>query len=157
MRCPYCNHPETKVLETREAESNTRRRRECQKCGKRFTTYEEIELTNIYVLKKNGSRQEFDRQKVLDGMLRACEKRPITVEELETVADEIETKLRNHKKNEVRSTHIGEMIMRRLRKLDHIAYLRFASVYRDFEDIDTFHDELQQLLEKDKAKKAVSR
>ncbi|MFP4524539.1 MAG: transcriptional regulator NrdR [Candidatus Woesearchaeota archaeon] len=157
MRCPYCNHPETKVLETREAESNTRRRRECQKCSKRFTTYEEIELTNIYVLKKNGSKQEFNRQKLLHGMLRACEKRPITVEELETVADEIETKLRNHKKNEVRSTHIGEMIMRRLRKLDHIAYLRFASVYRDFEDIDTFHDELQQLLEKDKAKKAVSR
>ena len=157
MRCPYCTHPETKVLETREAESNTRRRRECQKCNKRFTTYEEIELTNIYVVKKNGSKQEFDRQKMLNGMLRACEKRPIAIEDLETIADEIETKLRNHKKNEVRSTHIGEMIMRRLRKRDHVAYLRFASVYRDFEDIDTFRDELQQLLEKEKTTKALSK
>lgn len=156
MRCPYCKHQETKVLETRETENNTRRRRECLKCEKRFTTYEQIELLNIFVVKKDGSRVQFDRQKVLNGMLRACEKRPITFEELAKAAEEIETKLLNHKKNEVRSTHIGEMVMRRLKKLDNIAYIRFASVYREFTDISSFHDELEQLLTESKKDRAIS-
>ncbi|MBD3208928.1 transcriptional repressor NrdR [Candidatus Woesearchaeota archaeon] len=150
MRCPYCKYTESKVLETRETENTTRRRRECLKCGKRYTTYEEIELTNIFVIKKNGSKEAFDKEKILDGMMRACEKRPVTLEQLKKTTEEIETKLLNHKKNEVKSTHIGEMVMRRLKKIDNIAYLRFASVYRDFEDLSSFHDELKQLVNENK-------
>ncbi len=156
MRCPYCKHEDTKVLETRETESNTRRRRECLKCNKRFTTYEQVEIMNIFVIKKDGSREAFDKEKILNGMQRACEKRPVTRDDLVKIADEIETKLLNHKKNEVKSTHIGEMIMRRLKKIDTIAYLRFASVYRDFTDISSFTEELQQLLNEHKDNKAVS-
>ena len=156
MRCPYCKYTETKVLETREAENNTRRRRECLKCNKRFTTYEQVELLNIFVAKKDGSREQFDQQKLINGMLRACEKRPVSYEQLAAIAGEIETRLLNHKKNEVRSTHIGEMAMRRLKKLDTIAYIRFASVYRDFTDLSSFKDELQQILTEEDKKHALS-
>ena len=156
MRCPYCKHTETKVLETREVENNTRRRRECLKCSKRFTTYEQIETYNIYVIKKNGSREVFDKQKMLKGMVRACEKRPVSINQLETLTEEIETKLMNHKKNEIKTTHIGEMIMRRLKKIDTVAYIRFASVYRDFNDLNSFKDELRELLHKDKQDKAIT-
>jgi transcriptional repressor NrdR len=145
MRCPYCKYAETKVLETREAENDTRRRRECLKCEKRFTTYEQVEILNIFVVKKNGSKEAFNRQKILNGMIRACEKRPISMDQLEDITEEIETKLMNHKKNEVRTSHIGEMIMRRLRKIDMVAYIRFASVYKDFNDLNSFEEELRDL------------
>lgn len=155
MRCPYCRHAETKVLETRETEGNTRRRRECLKCTKRFTTYEQVEILNLHVIKKDGRREAFSREKLLNGMLRACEKRPIPLEQLERAVDDIETKLLNHKNTEVKSSHIGELAIRRLKKLDNIAYLRFASVYRDFADIASFQDELKQLANETK-KKALS-
>ena len=152
MRCPYCKHNDTKVLETREAENNTRRRRECLKCTKRFTTYEQIEILNLTIIKKDGSKEQFDQHKLIKGMLRACEKRPVTQEQIAAIASDIETKLLNHKKTEVRSAHVGEMVMRRLKKVDAIAYLRFASVYRDFTGISSFEEELQQLLGEEKKK-----
>ena len=156
MKCPYCKYEETKVLETREAEGNTRRRRECLKCNKRFTTYEQVELMNLFILKKNGEREAFDKQKLVNGMIRACEKRPVTFVQIEEIAEDIETKLLNHKKNEVKSTHIGEMVMRRLKKIDTIAYIRFASVYREFTDLHSFQDEVKQLInEKQEVKKST--
>lgn len=146
MKCPYCQSDETKVLETRETgEVVTRRRRECLKCTKRFTTYEQVELVELTVVKKDQSREQFDRNKLVRGLLRAVEKRPISREQVENIANEIEIKLRNHKKPEVKSTHIGEMIMRRLKKLDKVAYIRFASVYREFTDINNFKEELDDL------------
>ncbi len=146
MKCPYCNHPETKVLETRETgEDVTRRRRECLKCHKRFTTYEQVEIINLTIIKKDGRREQFNRQKLINGLIRACEKRPISIDQLEEIASDIETKLRNHKKTEVKSKHVGELVMRRLKKLDKVAYIRFASVYRDFTDVDSFFKELREL------------
>ncbi len=151
MKCPYCNHEETKVLETRETgEDTTRRRRECLKCQKRFTTYEQVEIVHLVIVKKDGKREQFDRQKVLKGLIKACEKRPISMDELEKATSEIETKLRNHKTTEVKSNHIGELIMRRLRKLDKVAYIRFASVYRDFTDVKSLKKELKILLKESK-------
>lgn len=147
MKCPYCKDTETKVLETRETgEDVTRRRRECLKCNKRFTTYEQVEIIDLTIVKKDGSREQFDRQKIVKGLVRACEKRPVDRATIEEIASEIETKLRNHKTTEVKSSHIGELIMRRLRKLDKVAYIRFASVYRDFADLESFEDELRGLL-----------
>lgn len=152
MRCPYCRGEDTKVLETREAEGVTRRRRECLGCEKRFTTYEQVEILNLVIVKKDGRREQFDRQKLLNGMLRACEKRPVSFDALDEIATDIETKLLNHKSHEVKSTHIGEMVMRRLKKLDNIAYIRFASVYRDFADLSSFHAEVQTLINESKKK-----
>lgn len=146
MRCPYCRCVDTKVLETRETEGTTRRRRECLKCEKRFTTYEQVELLNLMIVKKDGRREAFDRQKLIGGMLKSCQKRPVAVEQIEKIATDIETRLLNHKTTEIKSKHIGEMVMRRLKKLDTIAYIRFASVYRDFSDLDSFEQELKQLL-----------
>lgn len=146
MKCPYCRCGDTKVLETRESESETRRRRECLKCTKRFTTYEQVEVLNLVIVKKDGRRQQFDRQKLLGGLLKSCEKRAIPFEVLENIALEIETKLLNHKSHEVKSSHIGEMVMRRLRKIDNIAYIRFASIYRDFTDLTSFQEELKSLI-----------
>ena len=148
MKCPYCGHPESKVIESRPADENAsiRRRRECLSCARRFTTYETVESLPIVVIKKDGSRQSFDRQKVLRGMIRACEKRPVALAELERIADEIEQELQNSMEREIRTEVIGEKVMERLRKVDQVAYVRFASVYRQFKDIDTFMAELNKLL-----------
>ena len=148
MKCPYCGHPESKVIDSRPADDNAsiRRRRECLSCARRFTTYETVESLPIVVIKKDGSRQSFDRQKVLRGMIRACEKRPVALAELERIADEIEQELQNSMEREIRTEVIGEKVMERLRKVDQVAYVRFASVYRQFKDIDTFMAELNKLL-----------
>lgn len=148
MRCPYCGFRESKVVDSRPADegSSIRRRRECLSCEKRFTTYETVESLPMVVIKKDGSRQSFDRQKVLRGMIRACEKRPVTLAELERIADEIEQELQNSMEREIRTEIIGEKVMERLRKVDQVAYVRFASVYRQFKDIDTFMAELNKLL-----------
>ena len=148
MKCPYCGHPESKVIDSRPADENAsiRRRRECLSCAKRFTTYETVESLPMVVIKKDGSRQSFDRQKVLRGMIRACEKRPVALAELERIADEIEQELQTSMEREIHTEAIGEKVMERLRKVDQVAYVRFASVYRQFKDIDTFMAELNKLL-----------
>ena len=148
MKCPYCGHPESKVIDSRPADENAsiRRRRECLACAKRFTTYETVESLPMVVIKKDGSRQSFDRQKMLRGMIRACEKRPVPLADLEHIADEIEQELQNSMEREIRTEVIGEKVMDRLRKVDQVAYVRFASVYRQFKDIDTFMAELNKLL-----------
>ena len=148
MRCPYCSYSESKVIDSRPAEEGTtiRRRRECLSCGKRFTTYEIMERLPLLVIKRDGSRQSFDRMKVIGGMVKACEKRPVPVDQIERVADEIEQELQSSLEREVSSAQIGEMIMDRLKDLDQVAYVRFASVFRQFKDINTFLDELNKLL-----------
>ncbi len=148
MRCPYCSYSESKVIDSRPAEEGTtiRRRRECLSCGKRFTTYEIMERLPLLVIKRDGSRKSFDRMKVIGGMVKACEKRPVPVDEIERVADEIEQELQSSLEREVSSAQIGEMIMDRLKDMDQVAYVRFASVYRQFKDINTFLDELNKLL-----------
>ncbi len=148
MRCPYCSYSESKVIDSRPAEEGTtiRRRRECLSCGKRFTTYEIMERLPLLVIKRDGSRQSFDRMKVIGGMVKACEKRPVPVDQIEHVADEIEQELQSSLEREVSSAQIGEMIMDRLKDLDQVAYVRFASVYRQFKDINTFLEELNKLL-----------
>ena len=147
MRCPYCNFGETKVIETREAEDSdvTRRRRECLKCKKRFTTYERVEMIELRVVKKNGDIEAFDRNKVLNGIVKACEKRPIKIEKIEKIVDDIESELRKKESVEIPTTVIGEMIMEKLKELDHVAYIRFASVYREFKDIKGFEKELKKI------------
>ncbi|RLJ03282.1 MAG: transcriptional regulator NrdR [Candidatus Aenigmatarchaeota archaeon] len=147
MRCPYCNFEETRVIDTRESGECTRRRRECLECGRRFTTYERFELLNLTVLKKNGSREQFDRNKVKSGILKAVEKRPITEEQVDLIVDRIENELRGMGSEEIESKVIGELVMRELRKIDPVAYLRFASVYRQFSDITSFEKELKNLKE----------
>lgn len=148
MKCPYCGHPESKVIDSRPADENAsiRRRRECLSCARRFTTYETVESLPIVVIKKDGSRQSFDRRKVLGGMIRACEKRPVPLAELEKIAEEIEQDLQNSMEREISTEAIGEKVMERLRNVDQVAYVRFASVYRQFKDIDTFMTELNKLL-----------
>ena len=148
MKCPFCVYGEGKVIDSRPAEEGTsiRRRRECLSCGKRFTTYETVESLPMVVVKKDGSRQSFDRQKVLGGMIRACEKRPVPLAELEKIAEEIEQDLQNSMEREISTEDIGEKVMDRLRTVDEVAYVRFASVYRQFKDIDTFMAELNKLL-----------
>ena len=148
MKCPYCGYSESKVIDSRPADegSSIRRRRECLSCRKRFTTYETVESLPMVVIKKDGSRQSFDRSKVLRGMIRACEKRPVSLGVLEKIADEIEQDLQNSMEREISTDVIGERVMDRLRKVDQVAYVRFASVYRQFKDIDTFMSELSKLL-----------
>ena len=148
MKCPYCGYSESKVIDSRPADENSsiRRRRECLACGKRFTTYATVESLPMVVVKKDGSRQSFDRRKVLGGMIRACEKRPVPLAELEKIAEEIEQDLQNSMEREVSTETIGEKVMERLRNVDQVAYVRFASVYRQFKDIDTFMTELNKLL-----------
>ena len=145
MKCPYCSYEESKVIDSRPTDEGERirRRRECLKCGKRFTTYEVIENVPLIVVKKDRSREAFDRGKLLRGLLRACEKRPVT---LEHMVDEIESQLQNSLEREVASTKIGEYAMEKLKAVDEVAYVRFASVYRQFRDINTFMDELNKLL-----------
>jgi len=150
MRCPFCFDEKNKVVDKRETpEGNAvRRRRECLKCGKRFTTYERAEVTTLYIIKKNGNRESFDRTKVTNGLMRACEKRPVSVDDIEDMTNKIETELRKRETNEVKSTVVGEKIMKYLKKKDKVAYIRFASVYRDFADLDSFKEELSKLANK---------
>ena len=149
MKCPYCGYQESKVVDSRHSDDglSIRRRRECLQCQKRFTTYETVESLPIVVIKRDSSRQQFDRNKILNGMLRACEKRPVPFEVLEQKADEIEQTLQNSLEREVSTEYIGELVMDKLRAVDEVAYVRFASVYRQFKDIDTFMKELNKLLE----------
>ena len=149
MRCPFCSHLESKVIDSRPAEegSSIRRRRECLACHKRFTTYETMECLPIMVVKKDGSRQSFDRNKVMAGLIRACEKRPVPYSTLEAMVGEIEQVLQNQMEREISSAQIGELVMERLKKIDDVSYVRFASVYRQFKDINTFISELSKLLE----------
>ena len=147
MRCPYCLFPESKVIDSRPADDGQRirRRRECIQCAKRFTTYESIESQPVIIIKRDKSRQVFDRNKLLSGMLRACEKRPVALETLEHAIDEIESQLQNSLEREVTSAMIGEMALEKMKDIDEIAYVRFASVYHDFKDIQSFLDELNKL------------
>ena len=149
MRCPFCAHPESKVIDSRPADegASIRRRRECLACHKRFTTYETMESLPLMVVKKDGSRQSFDRNKVMNGLIRACEKRPVSFSTMEEIVNEIEQTLQNEMEWEVSSAEIGELVMERLKKVDEVSYVRFASVYRQFKDINTFMRELNKLLE----------
>jgi transcriptional repressor NrdR len=148
MKCPYCGFIEDKVIDSRPTDEGSaiRRRRECSKCTKRFTTYEKVESLPLMVVKKDKTRQSFDRVKLLNGLLRACEKRPVSVNDLEKLVDEIESQAYNTLQREITSQQIGEMVMERLKDMDEVAYVRFASVYRQFRDINTFMDELTKLL-----------
>lgn len=150
MKCPFCGYEESKVIDSRPTDEGERirRRRECLKCAKRFTTYEMIESLPIIVIKKDGSRETFDRQKLLTGMLRACEKRPVSIETLDHAITDIETVIQNSLDREVNSEKIGELVMEKLKDIDEVAYVRFASVYRQFKDINTFMTELNKLLSK---------
>jgi transcriptional repressor NrdR len=148
MKCPFCSCEDSKVIDSRPTDEGERirRRRECTSCGKRFTTYEVIESVPVIVVKKDHSREVFDRNKLFRGMLRACEKRPVSLEQLENAVDSIESQLQNGFEREVTSESIGELAMEKLRSLDEVAYVRFASVYRQFKDINTFMEELAKIL-----------
>lgn len=147
MKCPYCDHGETKVVDTRESGEHTiRRRRECLECGKRFTTYERVELSPIYVIKKDGSREEFDREKLRGGVQKALEKRPVKTEKVDRMIDRIEEKIRQLGEREVPSSKIGEIVIKELKKIDKVAYVRFASVYRPFADLSSFKEEIDKLI-----------
>ncbi len=151
MYCPYCHNQETSVLDSRDREDEAviRRRRECSRCDKRFTTYERIE-TDLKVIKKDGRREDFSRDKLITGMVRACKKRPITVEEINKIADRIEAKLRSLNTTTVETSIIGKLVMQELKKVDPVAYLRFASIYLDFQDLESFRREAQLLLAKNR-------
>lgn len=151
MRCPYCGFSESKVIDSRPTdESNSiHRRRECLSCGKRFTTYETVESVPLVVVKKDGSRQSFDRSKILGGLIKACEKRPVPLETLEKAVTDIEQKLLGSMEREIPSERVGELVMEQLKTIDQVAYVRFASVYRQFQDIDSFMAELNKLLGKE--------
>ena len=148
MKCPFCSYEESKVIDSRPTTDGDRirRRRECLRCSKRFTTYEIIETMPIIVIKKDNTREVFSREKLMNGLLRACQKRPVSVDAIESLIDEIETELRNSLEREVKSERIGELVMDKLKALDEVAYVRFASVYRQFKDINTFLEELNKLL-----------
>jgi transcriptional repressor NrdR len=146
MRCPYCASDELRVVDKRESDGKSvRRRRECLKCEKRFTTYERIESADLIVVKKDGRRERFDRDKLKEGILKACEKRPIASDHVEKVLDEIETELRNEDQVEIPSKRVGRLVMKKLKRLDKVAYMRFASVYREFADLESFETELKKL------------
>lgn len=148
MKCPFCGYDEDKVIDSRPTDEGTaiRRRRECSKCAKRFTTYEKVESIPLMVIKKDETRQAFDREKLLNGLLRASEKRPVSINVLEKMVYDIESQIHNTLRREITSREIGEMVMIRLKDIDEVAYVRFASVYRQFKDINTFMDELRKLL-----------
>lgn len=148
MKCPFCSHPESKVVDSRPSDegASIRRRRECLECHKRFTTYETMESLPLVVIKKDGNRQTFDKDKLLSSMLKACEKRSVPVAKLEEMAGEIEQELQNDMEREVSTAMVGESVMARLKEVDEVAYVRFASVYRQFKDINTFMSELSKLL-----------
>lgn len=148
MKCPYCGYSESKVIDSRptDEDSRIRRRRECLSCARRFTTYEMIESLPIVVVKKDNSREAFDRTKLLNGMLRACQKRPVSVETLERAVDNIEAQIQNSLDREISASQIGEYAMEQLKAIDQVAYVRFASVYRQFTDINSFHEEIRRLM-----------
>lgn len=148
MNCPKCNYEESKVVDSRNVDeyNSIRRRRECLKCKNRFTTYEKIEYTPIMVVKKNGLREQFDRDKIIKGMISACQKRPVSLEQIEKTAEQIEFELNNSLEKEIESSKIGDIVIEKLKGLDKIAYVRFASVYREFKDINEFKKELNRLL-----------
>lgn len=152
MKCPYCFVPESKVIDSRSSDNGAsiRRRRECVSCGRKFTTYERVENMVMMVIKKDGSRQSFDRTKIANGIRRACEKRPVTMEQIDEAVSAIEMQIYNKFNKEISSIDIGELVMDKLQEIDDVAYVRFASVYRQFKDLNTFVDELQKMLSKDK-------
>ena len=154
MRCPYCHHLDSKVVDSRPTEegASIRRRRECISCGRRFTTYEQIEVTPMTVKKKSGGIDVFDRNKILKGLIKSCEKRPVSLESMEAVVDDIEATLQSKMVKQITSEEIGEMLLERLKDLDEVAYVRFASVYRRFQDIDSFLKELEELKARDEQK-----
>ncbi|HDQ59561.1 MAG TPA: transcriptional repressor NrdR [Candidatus Woesearchaeota archaeon] len=147
MKCPFCANAETKVVDKRHVSdfNFNRRRRECIKCAKRFTTYERIEIPNLSVIKKDGRLESFDRNKILNGILRSCEKRPIVREQIDRMVNEIEEEIKTRSRKKIKSSKIGEIIIRKLKKLDKVAYIRFASVYKEFEDIDSFEKEIKNI------------
>jgi len=149
MKCPYCNNPNTRVIDSRPSDENNsiRRRRQCDECSRRFTTYEKIETIPLVVIKKDNNREPYDRSKIEAGVFRSCHKRPISVDQINALIDEIETQIFNREEKEVPSHVIGEMVMEKLKNLDPVAYVRFASVYREFKDVNTFMEELKKLLD----------
>jgi len=148
MKCPHCGYPESKVIDSRPTDDNTaiRRRRECLSCLDRFTTYEKIETIPLIVVKKNGTRESFDRNKLMNGIIKSCEKRPVSIEQIEHIVNSIESDIQKIAKKEISSTIIGEEIMMHLKEVDEVAYVRFASVYRQFKDVNSFMDELKNML-----------
>ena len=148
MKCPFCNQDNTRVVDSRPADDNTaiRRRRMCDACGKRFTTYEKVETIPLIVIKKDQNREQFDRSKIEAGVLRACHKRPVSAEQIHRLVDDVETEIFNLEEREIPSSVIGEMVMDKLKDLEAVAYVRFASVYREFKDVNTFMDELKKIL-----------
>ncbi len=148
MRCPKCNFDETKVLDSRQTDDGfkIRRRRECTSCGQRFTTYEKIEEMQLLVIKRDGNRQGYNRDKIINGLIRACEKRPISLSQIENIAENVEKQLYNNFQTEVSTEQIGEIVMNELKNIDDVAYVRFASVYKQFKDINTFMEELKRIL-----------
>ena len=148
MKCPYCGHPDTRVMDSRPAEDkhSIRRRRSCDECGKRFTTYEKVETIPLIVIKKDNNREQFDRTKIEAGVLRACYKRPVSADEIQRTVDAIELEVINREEKEIPSSLIGEIVMEKLKDLDPVAYVRFASVYREFKDVNTFMEELKTFL-----------
>ncbi len=150
MKCPYCNEDNTKVIDSRPAEENSaiRRRRQCESCGKRFTTYEKLETMPLMVVKKDGTREVYDRAKIEAGILRSCHKRPVSPQQIDALIDEVESSVFNLEEKEVATSVIGELVMAGLKELDEVAYVRFASVYREFKDVNTFIDEIGKLLKK---------
>lgn len=151
MKCPYCNYYDTSVLDSRDSEdlASIRRRRECMKCEKRFTTYERVDIVDLIILKKDGRREHFDRKKLITGMLKATEKRPVSLDQIEKAVDDIERKLRQRDSIEIPAEDVGELVMSKLKDLDKVAYVRFASVYRSFDDVESFEKEVKKLM-KDK-------
>lgn len=148
MKCPFCNHENTRVIDSRPAEENNsiRRRRVCDECGKRFTTYEKVETIPLIIIKKDENRETYDRTKIEAGILRACHKRPVSAAQITQLVDAVETEIVNREEREISSNVIGELIMNKLKDLDPVAYVRFASVYREFKDVNTFMDELKKIL-----------
>ncbi len=157
LKCPSCEYNGSRVIDSRPADESRsiRRRRECEECNYRFTTFEKVEEFPLIVVKKGGNREEFSREKILRGLIRACEKRPaVALEQIQTIAFEVEKDLRNQGVSEIKSDHVGEMVMDRLAKVDEVAYVRFASVYRQFKDINVFLDELKEIMKKDSPEKS---
>ena len=150
MKCPYCNNPDTRVIDSRPAEDGSciRRRRSCDICGKRFTTYEKVETIPLTVIKKDNTREQYNRSKIEDGVLRACHKRPVSVNQINQLIDEVETEIFNMEEKEIPSSVIGELVMDKLKDLEAVAYVRFASVYREFKDVNSFVEELKKVLDK---------
>lgn len=151
MKCPFCNKENTKVIDSRPAEDNNsiRRRRQCDECGKRFTTYEKVETIPLIVIKKDDKREPYDREKIEAGIVRSCHKRPVSINQINELVDEVENLIFNREEKEVSSAKIGEIVMDKLKSFDSVAYVRFASVYREFKDVSTFMDELKKILDKD--------